>query len=103
MIGEEWESDWSLKSHLVASTRVSSALRRRQRIDDHTWFVANMTWERLGYRLGRQLIKAREDLKATSAMLENLYIQDNGKGTKFTEAYFDIQLELQELYYRENR
>ena len=103
MIGEECESDWSLKSHLVASTRVSSALRRRQRIDDHAWFVANMTRERLGYRLGRRLIKAREDLKAASAMLENLYTQDNGKGTKFTEAYFDIQLELQELYYRENR
>ncbi|KAF8441935.1 hypothetical protein BGX38DRAFT_1096443 [Terfezia claveryi] len=29
MIGEECESDWLLKGHLVASTRVSSAPRRR--------------------------------------------------------------------------
>ncbi|KAF8426728.1 hypothetical protein EV426DRAFT_447352 [Tirmania nivea] len=61
-----------------------------------------MTRERLGYRLGRRLTKAQEDVKAASAILKELYTQDNGKGNKFTEEYFDIQLGLQELYYRAN-
>ncbi|KAF8426005.1 hypothetical protein EV426DRAFT_710476 [Tirmania nivea] len=84
MIGKECESDWSLKSHLIASTQVSSTPRRRQRIDDHTCFMVSMIRERLGYRLGRWLNKVQEDLKGTSAILEHLYTQDNGKGTKFT-------------------
>ncbi|KAF8436425.1 hypothetical protein BGX38DRAFT_1274463 [Terfezia claveryi] len=62
-----------------------------------------MTRERLGYRLGHRLTKAQADLKASSAILEHLYMQNNRKGTNFTEEYFDIQLELQEVYYWENR
>ncbi|KAF8441936.1 hypothetical protein BGX38DRAFT_1272517 [Terfezia claveryi] len=62
-----------------------------------------MTHERLGYRLGHRLTKAQVDLKASLAILERLYTQNNRKGTKFTEEYFDIQVGLQEVYYRENR
>lgn len=48
MIGEENETDWSLKSHLVASTRVSSSPRRLQKLDDHATFIASKFRERLG-------------------------------------------------------
>ncbi|KAF8451431.1 hypothetical protein BGX38DRAFT_1302085 [Terfezia claveryi] len=55
------------------------------------------------HMLGHRLTKAQADLKASSGILERLYTQNNRKGTKFTEEYFDIQLGLQEVYYRENR
>ena len=48
MIGEENETDWSLKTHLVAPTRVASGPRRLQRIDNHALFTVTMHRERLG-------------------------------------------------------
>ena len=48
MVGEENETDWSLKSHLVASTRVCSSPRRLQRLNDHASFVALRSREKLG-------------------------------------------------------
>lgn len=57
MIGEENESDWSTKTHLVASTRVMSAPRRLQRLDDHAMFIARLHREKLGTHQESCLIK----------------------------------------------